>query len=222
MVRGVGSRLPLRRPGPFGSRLRQVPVVAHLSGVVPASQRRPAGLRVGLRGRQPARAGVGGVGSLRHRRGPGPRLPQRDLRQAAGELHVVGEPPRRRRLEPVRGRVPRARQHRADRSLAPADRGSAGAVRRDRLDGLLRAGDGHDRVDPQPLRTAPSDRSRPQVPGALRRHEPGDGTPRRVGRHRRHLLRQADHIGRHRGTGQGPIDGRHHPPARRSHCRRSR
>ena len=175
MVRGVGSRVPLRRPGPSRSGLRQVPVAAHLPGVVPASQRRPAGLRVGLRGRQPAGAGVGGVGGLRHRRGPGPGLPQQDLRQAAGELHVVGEPRGRRRLEPVRGRVPGARQHRADRSLAPAGRGSAGAVRRHGLDGVLRAGDGHDRVDPQPIGTAPGDRSRPQVPRALRRHEPGDG-----------------------------------------------
>ena len=46
----------------------------------------------------------------------------RDLRQAARQLHVVGEPPGRGRLERLRGRLPRPRQHRADRPLAPARR----------------------------------------------------------------------------------------------------
>ena len=44
-----------------------------------------------------------------------------------------------RRLERLRGRLPRPRQHRPDRPLAPAAGLAARAVRRHRLDGLLRA-----------------------------------------------------------------------------------
>ena len=120
VVRGVGPRLPLRRPRPPRPGVRQVPAAADLPGVVPAPQRRPARLRVGLRRRQPARAGLGRARGLRHRRRPRPRLPQQGLRQAARQLHVVGQPRGRRRLEPVRGRVPRPRQHRAARPLPPA------------------------------------------------------------------------------------------------------
>ena len=145
VVRGVGPRVPLRRPRPPRPGVRQVPAAADLPGVVPAPQRRPARLRVGLRRRQPAGAGVGRAGGLRHRRRPRPRLPQQGLRQAARQLHVVGQPRGRRRLEPVRGRVPRPRQHRADRPLAPPRRRPARAVRRHRLDGVLRAGHGQHR-----------------------------------------------------------------------------
>ena len=48
----------------------------------------------------------------------------------------------RDRVEPVRGRVPRAGQHRAAGPLPPAGRRHAPAGRRDRLDGVLRPGDG--------------------------------------------------------------------------------
>ena len=74
-----------------------------------------------------------------HRRRPGHRLPQPDLRQAAGQLHLVGQQGRRRGQQPVRGRIPRPGQHRPDRPLAPAGRRRPRAVRRHRLDGLLRA-----------------------------------------------------------------------------------
>ena len=74
--------------------------------------------------------------------GTRPRLPDPDLRQAAGQLHLVGQPRGRRGQQPVRGRLPRPGQHRPDRPVAPAGGGTARAVRRDRLDGLLRAGDG--------------------------------------------------------------------------------
>ena len=63
----------------------------------------------------------------------------RDLRQAAGQLHLVGEPGGRRGQQPVRGRLPRPGQHRPDRQVAPAGRRHPGAGRRDRLDGVLRA-----------------------------------------------------------------------------------
>ena len=112
--------VPLRGPGPRRPGVRQVPAAADLPGVVPAPERRPARLRVGLRRRQPAGAGVGRARGVRHRRRPRPRLPEQGLRQAARQLHVVGQPRGRRRLQPVRGRLPRPRQHRADRPLAPA------------------------------------------------------------------------------------------------------
>ena len=94
VVRGVGHGLPLRRARPRRPGVRQVPAAAAVPGVVPAPERRPARLRVGLRRRQPARAGVGRARGLRHRRRPRPRLPQPRLRQAARQLHVVGEPAR--------------------------------------------------------------------------------------------------------------------------------
>ena len=72
-------------------------------------------------------------------------VPEPDLRQAARQLHLVGEPRGRGRLERLRGRLPRARQHRADRPLAPAAGLHARAVGRDRLDGVVRAHDGRDR-----------------------------------------------------------------------------
>ena len=59
---------------------------------------------------------------LRDRRRPRPRVPGADLRQAAAELHLVGQPQGRRRRQPVRGRLPRPGQHRPVRPLAPARR----------------------------------------------------------------------------------------------------
>ena len=49
------------------------------------------------------------------------------------------------RQQRVRGRLPRPGQHRPARPLAPAGRRHAGAVRRHRLDGLLRHRDGRHR-----------------------------------------------------------------------------
>ena len=51
--------------------------------------------------------------------------------------------------QPVRGRLPRPGQHRPDRPVAPAAGTRPGAVRRHRLDGLLRAGDGDHRRRPE-------------------------------------------------------------------------
>ena len=94
-----------------------------------------------------------------------------------------------------------------DRSHLPGRR-HARAVRRHRLDGVLRAGHGRHRGDPQPLGPAAGDRPRAQVPRALRRDPPGDGHLGRVGRDRRPVLRQAGHARRDRGAGQGALDGR--------------
>ena len=111
-------------------------------------------------------------------------------------------------LEPVRGRLPRARQHRPARPLPPPGRRDAPAVRRHRLDGVLRHLDGHHRRDPAGVWPTAGARSRRQVPRALRRHPGGHGRPRRVGRGGRPLLRQARHPRRDRRADQGALDGR--------------
>ena len=68
VVRRVGPRVPRRRLGPPRPRVRQVPDPGAAARVVPAPQRRPAGLRVELRRRQPARARAGGAARLPDRR----------------------------------------------------------------------------------------------------------------------------------------------------------
>ena len=70
LVRGLGPRLPLRGPGPHRPGLRQVPAHPAVPGVVPEPERRPARLRVGLRRRQPAGAGLGRVRGVRPGRRP--------------------------------------------------------------------------------------------------------------------------------------------------------
>ncbi len=76
VVRGLGPGLPLRGAGPRRPGLRQVPADPAVPGVVPAPERRAARLRVGLRRRQPAGAGLGRAGGVRHRRRPRLRLPR--------------------------------------------------------------------------------------------------------------------------------------------------
>ncbi len=84
--------------------------------------------------------------------------------------------------QPLRGRLPRAGQHRADRPLPPAGRRHAGAVRRHRLDGFLRPR----RWPPWPPCLNRSGQ-RPavdlvaQVRRALRRHPRGHGHARACG-----------------------------------------
>ena len=75
------------------------------------------------------------------------------------------------RQQPVRGRLPRPGQHRPDRPVAPAGGRHAGAVRRHRLDGLLRAG-AWPRMAAVLHRAGQPAGARPgaEVPGALRRH----------------------------------------------------
>ena len=99
-----------------------------------------------------------------------------------------------------------------DRSHLPVG-GSPGAVRRHRLDGLLRDRHGRHRRRPAAQRPAAGDRPDHQVPRALRRHHPGHRRPGPVGRRRRALLRPAAHPGRDRRAGQVPVDGGHHPHA---------
>ena len=86
------------------------------------------------------------------------------LRQAPGQLHLVGEHGGRRGQQPVRGRLPRPGQHRPDRPLPPAGRLHPGAVRRHRLDGLLRGGHGRHRRCPELVRPAPGAGPGAEVP----------------------------------------------------------
>ncbi len=107
-----------------------------------------------------------------------------------------------------------------DRSHLPAGL-HPGAVRRHRLDGLLRAGAGCHRGRPELVRRAQGPGSGAEVPGAFRGHPQRAGPAGPVGRHRRAVLRPAGHpVGLHR-PGQGPVHGRDHPGAgRRGHRRR--
>ena len=75
-----------------------------------------------------------------------------------GQLHVVGEPRGLERNQPVRGRVPRTGQHRPARPVAPPRRRNPRAVRRHRMDGVLRPRHGGHRLDPH---TAPAIALRP-------------------------------------------------------------
>ena len=96
------------------------------------------------------------------------RLPQPDLRQAAGQLHLVGQPPGQRRLQPLRGRLPRASTT-SGRSTARTCPTGWLLEQSDGTGwmGVLRAEHGGDGDDPQRPEPA-GDRSRPQVPRALR------------------------------------------------------
>ena len=143
------------------------------------------------------------------------------LRQTAGQLHLVGQPPGRRRIEPVRGRLPRARQHRPARPFASTGRRYPGAVRRHGLDGHLRPGHDDDSEAPAARRKAAGTGSDAEVPRTFR-HHPGRNRPARdVGRGRRTVLRPDRHIQRRRRAGEGPFDGEHHPPPRGSGHRRT-
>ena len=101
-----------------------------------------------------------------------------------------------------------------DRSHLPGRR-HPGAVRRHRLDGLLRDQHGPHRDRAAAVRPPPGQRHRAQVPRAFRGHRRRDQRPGHVGRKRRPLLRQAAHRGRHRHPDEGPVHGRRHPGAGR-------
>ena len=68
VVRCLGPRVPCDSVGAPRSCLREVPAGRAAPRVVPASERRVAGLRVELRRRQPARARHGGAARVRDRR----------------------------------------------------------------------------------------------------------------------------------------------------------
>ena len=153
VVRSVGSRVPHGPVGASRSGVREVPAPGAAARVVPASERRAARVRVELRRRQPAGARDGGTSRLPDRRRPRPRVPRAHLPEAAGQLHLVGEPRGRGRQQRLQRRLPRSRQHQPDRSLQPPGRRRARAGRRDGVDGLLRARDARDRNRARGART---------------------------------------------------------------------
>ena len=144
LVRGLGSRLPLRRAGGDRRRVRQAAARPARPRVVPAPQRPDSRLRVGLRRRQPAGVRLGGVARVRDRpRAARPRrhrFPRARLPQAVAQLHLVGEPQGRRGQQRLRGRLPRPRQRRRLRpQRAAAHRRLHRAERRHQLDGRVLA-----------------------------------------------------------------------------------
>ena len=151
-----------------------------------------ARLRVGLRRREPAGACLGGRLPLQPRAGDqrrgGPGVPRADVRQAAHDLHLVGQPQGPHRQQRVRGRLPRPGQHRRVRpERPPAHRRLSGAGRRHGLDGLLlpeHAVHGREAGHRQPglraaglqvLRALPLDRRGHGPHGRARRRDVGPG-----------------------------------------------
>ncbi len=156
------GRARASRPG-----VREVPAAGAVPRVVPTSERRAPRVRVGVRRRESACARVGGAPRVGHRRTSRPRLPGPLAAEAAGELHLVGEPHGPRGRSRVRGRLPRARQHQRDRPLEPPARWAPRAIRRHDVDGVLRAHAVRDGSNPR-RDGRRVDRHRAQVHRALR------------------------------------------------------
>ena len=110
---------------------------------LPAPERPAARVRVELRRRQPARSRLGEPVQLSARTARAwatTRVPflKRTFHMLIVELHLVAQPQGSRRPQPVRGRVPRPRQHRRVRSQrAAADGRLPGASGRHGLDGAV-------------------------------------------------------------------------------------
>ena len=191
VVRGVGPGLPLRRAGPRRPGVRQVPADPALPRVVPAPERRAARLRVGLRRRQPAGAGVGGARGVRHRRRPRRRLPRAGSSTSCWSTSPGGSTARTP-TAPTCSRAASSASTTSARSTAPtcpsAARSSSPTPRRG-----WRSTRCTWRRSPSVLRRhgQPTQRPGAQVPRALRPDPPRAGRPGPVGRGRRLLLRPA-------------------------------
>ena len=142
LVRGLGPGVPLPGADAGGLRLRQGAAGPHAGVALPAPQRPAPGLRVEFRRRESAGACLGhhlhlpaGEGSSR---GGRPRMAGALLPAAPAQLHLVGQPEGPRREQRLRGRLPRAGQHRGLRpERTAAHRRLPRAGRRHRLDGAL-------------------------------------------------------------------------------------
>ena len=141
LVRGLGPGLPHDPVRQGRSPLRQGAAPAPAARVVHAPERPDPGLRVRLRRREPAGARLGLLAGLQddRRQGPArPPVPRARVPEAAAQLHLVGEPEGSRGTQPVRRRLPRARQHRRLRPLAAAaHRRAPRAGRWHGVDGVL-------------------------------------------------------------------------------------
>ena len=144
LVRGVGPRLPHdRRSAMVDPDFAKEQLAADARPALPAPERPDPRLRVELRRRQPAGARVGGLVRLqarsRPRGGTGDvafleRIFQKLLLNFTWWVNRKD----RRGPQRLRGRLPRARQHRRLRpQRAAADRRPPRAGRRHRLDGVL-------------------------------------------------------------------------------------
>ena len=112
---------------------------------------------------------------------------------------MVGEPGGRRRLQPVRGRVPRPGQHRPARPLAPACRAACSSSPTPPAGWRpTRWPWGPSRRSCDAPRQRPADDLVQQVPRALRRDPRRDRDQGSVGRDRRAVLRPAGHRRRRR------------------------
>ena len=135
VVRRLGPRVPRGDLRPHRPGVREVPAPAAVPRVVPApawgAARRTSGRSTTSTRRSMPRPRYL---VFDDRRAQGLRVPAPDLPQAAAQLHVVAQPPGQGGQRPLLGRVPRPRQHRRLRPVAPAGRDGARAVRRDRLD----------------------------------------------------------------------------------------
>ncbi len=223
LVRGLGPVVPLRDAGPGGPGVRQGAAAPDHARVVHARQRAAAGLRVGLRRRQPAGARAGRPAGVPRRRRARRGVAQAHLPQDAAGLHLVGQHQGHRRRQRLRRRLPGPGQHRAGRPLQAAGRRPrAGAGRRHRLDGALLPQHARDRAGAGPARPGLRGR-RGQVLRALHPHPAGDQRGRAVGRGGRLLLRpDPPHLRRGALAGAGPLDDRLHPAVRRRPRRRAR
>ena len=76
VVRGLGPRVPRDHARPRRPGVREVPAAGHVPGVVPAPERRAAGLRVVVRRRQPAGPRAGRDRGVGDRRPPGHGVPR--------------------------------------------------------------------------------------------------------------------------------------------------
>ena len=135
VVRRVGPRLPLRGPGPRRPRVRQAQLILlcrewymHPNGQLPAYEWAFGDVNPPVH----AWAALRVYEIARRRR---PRLPRAGLPQAAAQLHLVGQPQGRRGQQRLRGRLPRARQHRPLRPLARCPSRACSSSPTARLDG---------------------------------------------------------------------------------------
>ena len=223
VVRGLGPRLPLRGPGPRGSGLRQVPAAAAVPRVVPAPERRAAGLRVGLRRCQPAGPGMGGARGVRHRRRRATSTSSAASSTSCSSTSPGGST----------SKTPTARNL-FEGGFLGLD--NIGPIDRSHLPvgGTLQQSDATGWMAFYALAMAAiatilnRTGQRPASDlvlkflehfAAIRGAMDALG---RVGRRRRSVLRQARHAGRRSRAGQGPIDGRHHPAAGGRRDRRAR
>ena len=183
LVRGLGPRLPLRGDRPRRPRLRQGSscccCCASGTCTPTARSRRTSGRSDDV---NPPVHAWAALRVFELDGAPRLRLPGPGAAQAADELHLVGQPQGLRRQQRLRGRLPRPGQRRPVRPRRGAAGGRrAGAERRHRLDGDVRAQHARD----EPASWPSDDRvlcgPRDQVPRALRLHRRRPPTSRGCG-----------------------------------------